>query len=66
MIGIHKKIVLDEKSNPFAVIIPWEEFLEIEELLGLDLDTREIKELRESPRDREDGKVDQYVSLDEL
>jgi len=66
MIGIHKKIVLDENSNPFAVIIPWDEFLEIEELLGLDLDKRAIKELREARQDRESGKIDQYVPLDEL
>ena len=66
MIGIHKKIVLDENSNPSAVIIPWDEFQEIEELLGLDLDKRAIKELREARRDRESGKVEHYVPLDEL
>jgi hypothetical protein len=43
MITIHKKIVLDEKGNPSEVIIPWEDFIEIEEALGLDLDEDTIK-----------------------
>jgi len=66
MIGIHKKIVLDENNNPSEVIIPWDEFQEIEEILGLDLDKRAMNELREARRDRKSGKVDQYIPLDEL
>jgi PHD/YefM family antitoxin component YafN of YafNO toxin-antitoxin module len=66
MIGIHKKIVLDENSNPSAVIIPWDEFQEIAELLGLDLDKRAIEEIKEARHDRESGKMKHYVSLDEL
>ena len=66
MIGIHKKVVLDENSRPSAVIIPWDEFQEIEALLGLDLDKRAVKELREARRDREGRKVEKYVPLDEL
>ena len=33
MISFHKKIVLDENGNPTDVIIPYKEFLELEENL---------------------------------
>ena len=33
MLKIHKNIVLDEKQNPVAVQIPFEEFKQLEDLL---------------------------------
>lgn len=33
MVEIHKKVVLDENQNPFAVQIPIEEFERLEEIL---------------------------------
>lgn len=32
---IHKKVVVDDSGAPQEVIIPWAEFLQIEEILGL-------------------------------
>jgi len=66
MIDIHKKIVLDENGEPSEVIIPWKEYQEIEELLGLDLDEEEIEVLREARRDREKGKKNAYTDFDEV
>lgn len=63
MIDIHKKIVLDENGEPSEVIIPWKEYQEIEELLGLDLDEEEIEVLREARRDREKGKKNAYTDF---
>ena len=45
MLDIHKKIVTDEKGNPSDVIIPRDEFQEIMELLGLNLDAESAREL---------------------
>ena len=36
---IHKKVFFDESGEPQEVIIPWAEFKQIEELLGLDDDS---------------------------
>jgi len=53
MITVHKKIVLDGKGKPTEVIIPWVEYREIEELLGLDLDKTAIEDIRQARKDRE-------------
>ena len=66
MTTIHKKIVVDENGNPQEVIIPWEEFRQIEEVLGLDLDEKATRQLREADADRRSGNKDAFVSLDEL
>jgi len=66
MITFHKKIVLDENGNPTDVIIPYKEFLELEEILGLDLE-KEVKEhLRQVCDERENFKDELYVELDEI
>ena len=56
MVTVHKKIVIDKKGKPTEVIIPWKEYKEIEELLGLDLDKKAIEGLKQARRDREKGK----------
>jgi PHD/YefM family antitoxin component YafN of YafNO toxin-antitoxin module len=33
---IHKKVVVDDAGTPQEVIIPWAEFQQIQEILGLD------------------------------
>jgi PHD/YefM family antitoxin component YafN of YafNO toxin-antitoxin module len=63
---IHKKVVLDEKGNPYEVIIPWDEFCEIEEKLGLDLEEEEREQLRIARKERESGKKDAYIELDNI
>ncbi len=66
MISIHKKIVIDEYGNPSEVIIPWDQFQEITEILGLDLDSEALEDLRRAREDRESGQQDAYVSLDSI
>lgn len=66
MMNIHKKIVVDEQGNPQEVIIPWNEFQEIAEILGLDLDSDALEDLRQAREDRESGKRDAYVDLDSI
>ncbi len=66
MISVHKKLVVDEHGIPKEVIIPWKEFQEIEELLGLDLSKEAVKDLQEARKDRESGKREAYIDLDEI
>ena len=66
MISIDKKYVVDEHGNPKEVLIQFEDFKKIEELLGLDLDDSAISYLQEARRNREAGKTDAYVNLDSI
>ncbi len=66
MINIHKKIVLDEYGNPTEVIIPYKEFLELEELLGLDLEEEVKEHLHQAKNDRMLNKANLYIELDEI
>lgn len=63
---IHKKVVVDDAGIPQEVIIPWAEFQEIEELLGLDLEPEVTEQLTDAKRDRESGESSAYVSLSDL
>lgn len=66
MMNIHKKIVVDEHGEPQEVIIPWDEFQEIAEILGLDLDSEALDDLRQAREDREIGNQDAYIDLDSI
>ena len=66
MISIHRKLVVDEHGRPQEVIIPWKEYQEIEELLGLDLNGKTLEILQEARKDRESGNKEAYVDLDTL
>lgn len=63
---IHKKVVVDDAGTPQEVIIPWAEFQEIEELLGLDIEPEVGEQLADAKRDRENGDASAYVSLNDL
>ena len=66
MMQIHKKFVIDEQGNPQEVIIPWNEFQEIAEILGLDLDDDAIEDLHHARQDREKGNEEAFVDLEAL
>lgn len=66
MLTVHKKIVLDKKGKPIEVILPWEEFKKMEELLGLDIDNIAIEDLKQAKKDRESGKKGAYVDLNSI
>ena len=48
------------------VIIPWNKYNEIEELLGLDLDKSAIEVLKQAQIDRTSKKKDAYLELDTI
>ena len=64
--GINKKYIDDEQGTPKEVIIPFEDFRKIEELLGWDLDEDVVKQLRDAKRDRERGIKEAYTDLDSI
>ncbi len=66
MIAIQKKIVRDEQGQPKEVIIPWEQFCELSEALGLDLDEEAMANLREARHDWETGNRAAFTPLSEL
>ena len=57
---------VDEDGNPQEVIIPWDEFQEIVEMLGLDLDEEAIEDLKQARKDRALDNTDVYTDLSEL
>ena len=66
MIDIHKKIITDDNGNPSDVIIPWDEYLQIEELLGIDFDDETKRDLHLARKDREKIGMSDYIALDEI
>lgn len=63
---IQRKLVVDDKGLPTEVIIPWKEYQQIEELLGLDLDAAARDDLRVARQDREAGNKKAFVDLDSI
>jgi hypothetical protein len=66
MTAIRKKIVVDERGNPREVIIPWAQFQEMSEALGLDLDEKAKADLRGARRDWSCGNAKAFRPLSEL
>ncbi|MFW5799917.1 MAG: hypothetical protein ACOCV8_03785 [Spirochaetota bacterium] len=63
---IHKKIVIDDKGKPSEVIIPYDEFKHIEEMLGLDLSDGEKKSLDEAMKYRQKNDFSAYIKEDDF
>ena len=59
---ITRKIVLDEKSEPTEVIIPYLQFVEMVETLGLDLSDSEQDDLRDALGDARDQRRENFLS----
>jgi hypothetical protein len=66
MMHINKRYIVDESGNPKEVVILLEDYRKIEELLGLDLDDKAVRQLLEARKDRESGNKDAYVDLDSI
>jgi len=66
MITIQKKVVIDENGNPTDVIIPWKQFKELEEILGLDFDEKTRDEIIKAKEERLKGRRDSYIDIDDV
>lgn len=63
---IHRKLVVDDKGMPSEVIIPWKEYRQIVELLGLDIDAAACDDLNQARKDREAKNNSAFVDLDSI
>ncbi len=59
-------MIIDEHGKPVEVIIPWEEFKEMEEILGLDFDQTAIGDLKQAQKDRDAGNKEAYLDLESI
>jgi hypothetical protein len=66
VIKIQKKIVVDERGEKTAVIIPWKQFCEIAEAMGFDLDDEAREDLQATRRDWRWGKSRSFVPLSNI
>lgn len=66
MLTLHKKLIVDECGNPTDVVIPWPEFVELSEILGLDLNEAALDDLKAAQADRQAGNQDAFLDLDEI
>jgi hypothetical protein len=66
MTALQKKIVIDERGQPLEVIIPWAQFCELAEALGLDLDAEAIENLRDAKGAWTRGDHAEFIPLAEL
>lgn len=63
---ISKKLVLNEDGNPSEVLIPYEQYVELAETYGFDLDENEQKQLREALADSVAGNRDAFIPAAEV
>jgi hypothetical protein len=63
---LQKGVRYDRGGKPLEVVIPYEEFVDFIESNGLDLSAEEKDSIREAKADREAGRMDQFVSLEDL
>jgi hypothetical protein len=63
VIRIQKKIVVNERGEPKEAIIPWKQFCEMAEAMGMDLDEEARTDLRATRRDLQQGKTGSFVTL---
>ena len=66
MRAVSKKIVLGELGEPVEVILSWENFCEIAEAFGWDLDEQTKENLRQTRADIEVGRDADYTPLSKL
>ncbi|MBK6328705.1 MAG: hypothetical protein KA362_20075 [Chloroflexi bacterium] len=66
MLSIPRKYIVDDAGNRKEVIIAYEDFRLIEELLGLDLEEDVVTILKEASRDRAYKAKETYIELDDL
>ncbi len=63
---ITKKIVLNEKGTPSDVIIPYEQFVELSEIYGWDLDEEEQGDLAAALADSRAGNREAFLPASEV
>lgn len=63
---LQKYVRYDRVGNPLEVVIPYKDFVEFIETYGLDLSDDEKEAIREAQADREAGRTENFVALEDL
>jgi hypothetical protein len=63
---LQKSVRYDRVGNPLEVVIPYEDFVDFVETYGLDLTDEEKEAIREAQDDREAGRMENFVALEDL
>ncbi len=63
---LQKSVRYDRGGKPLEVVIPYEEFVDFIETNGLDLTDDEKESIREAKADRISGRMENFVSLEDL
>jgi hypothetical protein len=63
---LRKSVRYDRVGKPIEVVIPYEEFVDFVETYGLDLTDDEKESIAEAKADREAGRTENFVALEEL
>jgi hypothetical protein len=63
---LSKSVRYDRGGKPLEVVIPYGEFVDFVETYGLDLSDEEKESVREAQADREAGRTENFVSLEDL
>ena len=63
---LQKSVRYDRDGKPIEVVIPYEEFVEFIESYGLDLSDDEKDSILEAKADREAGRTENFVALEEI
>ena len=63
---LQKSIRYDRNGNPLEVVIPYKEFVDFIETYGLDLSEDEKESIGEAKADREAGRTENFVTLEDL
>jgi hypothetical protein len=63
---LQKSVRYDRGGKPLEVVIPYDEFVDFIETYGLDLSDEEKESIREAKADREEGRTENFVALEDL
>lgn len=63
---LSKSVRYDRGGKPLEVVIPYNEFVDFVESYGLDLSEEEKGAVSEAQADREAGRTENFVSLEDL
>ena len=63
---LQKSVRYDRSGKPLEVVISYEEFVDFVETHGLDLSDDEKDSVREAKADQEAGRMENFVTLDDL
>lgn len=63
---LQKSVRYDRTGKPLEVVIPYEDFVDFIETYGLDLTADEKDSVSEAKADREAGRQENFIALEDL